>query len=315
MRRGILIFLTFLGMLAACGDDDPAPGGGGNVTPGEDGGPPTPGEDGQAAGDGAPPPPPSKVNVTDEKIDVDGVLRTYVLAVPKTYDAAKKYPLVLVFHGDGGDGPGMRGYHKFDSASGDDAIVAYPTGRNATWETNGPSADNPDHVFMQKLIPALKAKYSVSKVFGVGWSKGGFFITHALCRQPDMFEAAVLHAAGVPYDETTLNGTWPSSGGLQKCDGQTSRAAASMPVMITHGTLDSNAGGGVDFEGGDYLRSWYAYFNECADTRTKIAPAPCESHDSCKSGKPVVWCPIEGNGHGIWDQGVTAGWGFLKSLL
>src|SRR5688572_15778857 len=143
MRKSILFVLGIgISIVAAC-KDDPPPGGGNNVAPGQDGGgevTPEPGEDGSTSGD-ANKTPPSKVNVTDEKIDVDGTQRAYVLAVPKTYDAAKKYPLVFVFHGDGGDGPGMRAYHKLDTASGDDAIVAYPTGRNATWETYGPSAD------------------------------------------------------------------------------------------------------------------------------------------------------------------------------
>ena len=36
--------------------------------------------------------PPSKVNTTTETVDVDGSARQYVLLVPKTYSASKKYP-------------------------------------------------------------------------------------------------------------------------------------------------------------------------------------------------------------------------------
>ncbi len=313
MRKSILFFVLGISIIVACTDDEQTPGGDNNATPGEDAGTEQPGEDGStSSGDETgSKEPPSKVNVTDEKIDVDGTERTYTLAVPKTYDAAKKYPLVLVFHGDGGDGPGMRAYHKLDAVSGDDAIVGYPSGRNATWETYGPSSNNPDHRFVETLIGAMKAKYSISKVFAVGWSKGGFFITHNQCRQPDIFDGAVIHAGGVPYDESTLNGTWPGGGGYQKCDGQTSRTQASMPVMVTHGTAD----GAVPNDGGDWLRQWYAFLNQCADSRTASTPAPCESHDNCTTGKAVVWCSIEGAGHGIWDQGAAAGWSFLKTLL
>src|SRR5688500_18537528 len=78
------------------------------------------------AGPPPPPPPPQKVDVTNETVTAMGFTRDYVLAVPKSYSAAKSYPLVLVFHGDGGDGPSMRSYVKFDDATGEDAVVAYP---------------------------------------------------------------------------------------------------------------------------------------------------------------------------------------------
>jgi len=320
MRKSILFFSIAIAIFVAC-KDDPAPGGTNNVTPGEDGGTEEPGEDGSTSSGGdANKTPPSKVNITKETLDVDGTQRSYVLAVPKTYDAAKKYPIVLVFHGDGGNGPSMAGIdgyggvYPLHKVSGDDGIIVYPSGQNQVWETYGPSSSNPDHQFVVKLIAAMKAKYSVSKVFAAGWSKGGFFITHNQCRQPDIFEGAVIHAGGVPYDDTTLSGEWPGSGGYQKCDGQTSRTQASMPVMVTHGSAD----GAVPYDGGEWLRDWYTFLNQCDSGRVAATglPSPCETQNNCKTGKPVVWCGIQGNGHGIWmPEGLDGGWAFLKSLL
>ena len=44
---------------------------------------------------------PSKVTATDETVTELGMPRAYQLAVPKTYDAARKYPLIIALHGDG----------------------------------------------------------------------------------------------------------------------------------------------------------------------------------------------------------------------
>src|SRR4051812_31501721 len=43
---------------------------------------------------------PSKVVVTMETVEVAGDTRDYVLSVPKTYNASKKYPLIVALHGD-----------------------------------------------------------------------------------------------------------------------------------------------------------------------------------------------------------------------
>ena len=52
---------------------------------------------------------PSKVNLTDETVSVMGQTRKYLLAVPKTYDPARKYPLVIALPGDAEDGNYLRG--------------------------------------------------------------------------------------------------------------------------------------------------------------------------------------------------------------
>lgn len=244
-------------------------------------------------------PPGPQVDVTNETF----MGRTVTLAVPKTYDAQTTYPLVLVFHGDGGDGPGMRAYHTFDEVTGSEAIVAYPSGTGQTWDLYTPWASNAEAQFVEALIASYKGRFTIGDVFGVGWSNGGFFVNQIACRRPAMFRAIVSHAGGAPYEQSDPAATtWPN--GYVRCDGQSAGVAA----MITHGTAD----GAVGFDSGDFNRMYWAYVNGCGDTTRSIAPAPCVEYDGCPADKPVVFCPIQGQGHGIWDGARQAAWSFLK---
>ena len=44
--------------------------------------------------------------------------RAYVLAVPRKLDPSRSYPIVIVMHGDGGDGPTMQRAVPLESISG-----------------------------------------------------------------------------------------------------------------------------------------------------------------------------------------------------
>lgn len=227
----------------------------------------------------------------------------YTIAVPKDYAATKTYPLILVIHGDGGDGAGMRTYHPLDQATGSDAIVVYPTGNAHTWDQGTAFDSNPDQQYVVALIAAMKAKYSIGKVFGVGWSAGGFIVNILACRKAGIFDAIVSHAGGAPYTEPQD----PTYGYV--CPGN-----PKYPALVTHGAND----GTVDPAGGDYDAQFWAKYNGCdADpgNRTDVAPSPCKAHASCPAGKPVTFCLIPGNGHGVWSQAIPTEWAFLKALL
>jgi polyhydroxybutyrate depolymerase len=226
----------------------------------------------------------------------------YVVAVPKSYAAAKKYPLILVVHGDGGDGAGMRSYHPLDGETGSDAIVVYPSGANSTWDQGTAFDQNPDQQYIEALVNAMKAKYSIDRVFAVGWSAGGFIVNIVACRRAGIFNAIVSHAGGQPYTEPQ------DANGYNICAGD-----PTYPALITHGAND----GTVDPSSGDYDAQFWAHANGCdpePNTRTDVAPAPCKTHAGCPAGKPVTFCLIPGNGHGVWSQAITTEWAFLKAL-
>lgn len=297
MRRRFTLPILLAVVFAACSSDPPAGTGPGPSSGGTSGG----SEDGGGAQG-------PKVDVTDETLDVGGTQRTYVLAVPKSHDVERAYPLVLVFHGDGGDGPGMRRVHPIDSFSGDTAVVAYPTGLGQTWNLYEPSATNPDIAFVEALVDAIDAKVKIDRthVFGVGYSSGGYFINQVSCRKNGFFRGIVVHAGGAPNEpEDPEAGVWPS--GYVKCKDQLPAPEGGVATMAVHGENDAP-------EGGEFVAIYWAALNGCKEERTPTTPSPCVKFEGCPADKPVVWCLIPGMGHTIWQEGTKAGWDFIKGI-
>lgn len=252
-------------------------------------------------------PKPSLVDVTMANIDGFGARADYAIAVPKTYVATRSYPLVLVIHGDGGNGVGMRGYHPLDDETGDDAIVVYPSGKSNTWDLSTLFAQNEDQKYVEALIAAVKTKYTIdsAKVFGVGWSSGGFLLSQLTCRRSNIFNAIVIHNGGAPFE--LPENEQKDSNGYLLCPNATKVA-----TLVTHGDQD----GTVQPSSGDFAAQHWAHANGCnADTNQRVdaTPAPCKSHASCPTGKPVTFCLVPGN-HGVWSQAVPVEWAFLKAL-
>ncbi len=239
--------------------------------------------------------PPSPVTITNETLTVAGQARNYLLAVPKTYDAAKTYPLVVVFHGQPGNGVGMHEYYPFEKASGDEAILAYPDGIGSQWNLFDPPAGNTDMRFVSDLVAALKAKYSVDRVFADGWSNGAFFLNQIGCRL-GLWTAMSSIAGGAPYDDPD---------GTTRCTPQ-----GPIPVIVIHGKQD----GTVPFGGGEDTVYFWRTENGCADTSTASSPAPCIAYAGCQAGKPVHFCAIDNQNHGIWTESAKAAWAFFKSI-
>ncbi len=228
---------------------------------------------------------------------VNGAARTYLLALPKTYDATKSYPLVVVLHGQPGTGASMHQYYPFEAASGDEAILAYPDGTNQEWDLFDAPADNADMKFIEALVPALIAKYKIDdkRVFGDGWSNGAFMLNQIACRL-GLFRAISSHAGGAPYDDPD---------GTKRCV-----PVGKMPAIVFHGTADAV----VDFGGAEDQVSFWAAKNGCGNTRSATTPAPCVQVDGCPAADPVHLCAIEGGNHGIWSEGSKTAWAFFKSL-
>jgi polyhydroxybutyrate depolymerase len=293
---GLASMVAVVGVLA-CGDDasSPAPlsADGGTVT--EDGA--VVDEDGAVVVEpDASGPKPSKVNATNETVDVGGNTRAYVLTVPKSYDAARKYPLIVAMHGDGQDATSFRAFLPLDDLTGDDAIVAYtdphPRPDNNVEQDLFTAYDqNIDQRLVEATIDAVKAKYSVdaAKIWGFGYSKGGFMLNQIACRKPGLLKAMTVHASGAPQDA--------------QCPGVTG-----LPVLATEGSQDTGIGG-------EYDSQYWAQINGCGGQRTASTPPGCETYDGCPAGKPVTYCRAAGVSHyPIWDQAAAVSWAWLKAL-
>jgi len=244
--------------------------------------------------------PPARLRLVSRSVAVGPAARHYLLAVPAHMDASRSYPLVLYFHGDGGDGEGMQRSAPFEVASGDAAIVAYPDGTNHTWDLETTS-DNHDVAFAEALVADVAKDFTIERrqVFAYGYSSGGFFANVLACQRSSLLRAIASNAGGAPYHQAE---TWPN--GFPKC-------AAEGPVaaLALHGTDDN----GVTLDSGRFTAEYWAYIDGCTMTEMETTSYPeCRAYRGCKAGKDVAFCKVPGLGHWVWDRAPEVSWGFFQ---
>lgn len=317
-----------LGSLFACGDDpaeesgaasssgssgpgssgSSGPGSSGSSGPGSSGSSSGGGADGGrdgAGGDGAigeecGVAAPGLGFVGAQTIDVGGTSRGYQLFLPPGYDQRLRYPVILVFHGDGGSGAGVRGSFDIEGASGGGAIIAYPNGQGGTWQIDNYAALMKDVAFVDALATELTASYcGDGRVFLAGFSKGAYFVNQAACRTSVTLTGIASHSGGGPY------GTRASEYDMA---GKTVCPSPPVAAMQLHGNPDSN----VPLSEGASSRDYWRAANACAAATTATAPAPCVAYNAC--ARAEVWCAIPGIGHSVWSSAPTAIWDFFRGL-
>lgn len=233
-------------------------------------------------------------------IEAAGKQRKYLIIEPARLDPTKRYPLVLVFHGDGGSMVTFHQGYPFERASGDEAIVVYPDGLGFTWDLET-KVDNKDVVFVETLIEELLVRYPVAraKIFATGYSSGGFLSNVIACQRPGLLRAIASNAGGAPYRQAQ---TWPN--GYAKCPGQEPIA-----MLALHGESDH----GVTLDSGRFSAEYWAYVNGCkTDEMETSGYEECHVYRGCPAGKAVGFCPIPGLGHWVWDHAAEATWTFFK---
>ncbi len=287
----------------ADGGSSSLPVGDGGTDPGKAGDGAAPGPDGSGETEAGPTPP--AVTVTNETMEFGGSTRTYILAKPVPYDPGKSYPLVLSFHGSPGLAENMAKYLPFDAVSKNEAVIVYPQSKFDSWDLYTVTQNNADMGFINALpqeIKNTKANVDLSHVYAFGFSGGGFFITQFTCRFGGVFKAISVNAGGGP-DEPNMNyGKY--SNGCFKCPG------GPVAALVTHGDNDT----AVEPGSGEFTHACYATFNGCGDTRSPVAPSPCEQYDGCPTSAPVKWCLIPGLPHAVWPSALDESWKFFKSI-
>ncbi|MDB4944664.1 MAG: Esterase lipoprotein LpqC [Labilithrix sp.] len=285
--------LAVVAALSACSDDtsggtpNPTPDGAvadGNTVTGDGA---VVDQDGQVVD--ATPPKTSLVNVTNVQLTVLGDTRDYVLSVPKTYSASRSYPLIIVLHGDGDNATSFQVTLGLDEVAGNDAIMAYP---DQVFDLATDYDANGDQQLVAATIADVSGKYKIDagKIWGFGYSKGGFMLNQLMCRKPGLFKAVAAHATGAP--EPLCNGT------------------PGIPIMETMGDQDTMIGA-------DFAANFWASNNGCAMTKTPgyaADPASCSSYDNCPAGKQVIYCLAPGVSHApLWSDAVKASWAFFRA--
>ncbi|MFT5523323.1 MAG: putative peptidase [Pirellulaceae bacterium] len=162
----------------------------------------------------------------------------YRLLKPKNYDATKKYPLVIFFHGAGERGTDNFNQlvHGMSDFASDEVMQSHPCfviapqcPAGQMWVDVPWSLDS--HTMPKKATPAMRstielldqtaAKYSIDtqRIYVTGLSMGGFGTWDAIQRYPKKFAAAI-----------------PVCGGGDTAEAKTIK---SVPVWAFHGDKDN----------------------------------------------------------------------------
>jgi len=241
-------------------------------------------------------------------LTVGDIKRDYLVHIPAKYDRQKPTPVVLAFHGGGGNANNMVAYSGLNRKS-DDAgfIVVYPSGTGRlekilTFNGGnccGHAMNNKidDVEFTRKLLDDLakSANIDQKRVFATGMSNGGI-MSYLLASELSDRIAAIAPVGG-PMGTATCRPKRPVS------------------VIHFHGTDDEHApfkGGkgkglsGTDFYSVDYSIQAWVKANGCGadpvitklpDTIKDGTRIIRKTYSSAKDGAEVVLIEIEGGGH------------------
>jgi len=247
----------------------------------------------------------------EEVIELAGQRRKVIVHVPKGYDPRNATPLVLAFHGGGGDAAFMADDQKYGLVSKSEQagfIAVFPNGysklpggRFATWNAGACCGDARDKrvddvAFTQALVAWAAQRYNVDRrrVYATGMSNGGMLAHRLACELPQVF-AAVASVAGTD---------------------NTAECQPSTPVAVLHihardddhVLFNGGAGPGVfrdeskvtDFTAVPVTVSRWVARNQCSATpqRTlQTAGAYCDTYSGCRDGREVQLCVTDTGGH------------------
>jgi polyhydroxybutyrate depolymerase len=247
------------------------------------------------------------------QVESDGLTRSYYLHVPPG-PGAEPAPLVLVFHGGGGNGPGTERLTRFSAlADRERFLVAYPEGIGRNWNDGreiSRSQAHREHVddvgFVTVMLEAIARAHAVDprRVYATGISNGGIF-SHYLASHLASRIAAIA----------------PVVGGIADPPDPWFRPERPVSVLILQGTADPLVpyhGGPIAFGRGriidteDAARRWAGANGASTEPVRAPLPAAGPAPDRCggtravyaggRDGTEVVLVRLEGGGH-TWPGG------------
>lgn len=204
------------------------------------------------------------------------VVRHALVHVPPEYDASTPTPLVLVFHGGGGDKEEMRVFTEFDRAADSlGFIVVYPDG-DPDWFADGAA----DRAFARDLIDRIGDRLWIDtdRVYATGFSNGGVFTMVLGCTESRHFAAIA-----------------PVAATMSEAVGAGCRPYRKVPTLLMLGAvdplipLDGDSARGL-LSGDATIRVW-AEINGCGDGLER-GTVP----DTVDDGRVVRWERFRGCG-------------------
>lgn len=244
-----------------------------------------------------------------------GLERAFTVHVPRSYLGDHPVPLVLAFHGGGGNMQVMArnslyGLTAQSEASGwivvfPNGYSRFPGGRLATWNAGlccGAARDKgiDDVGFVREVVAEVQQRLAIDtqRIFATGMSNGGMMSYRLACEASDLFRAV---AAVAGTDGTSV------------C-----QPGRPVPVFHIHARDDDH----VMFNGGSGSASVshahfvsvpatidkWARLNRCSGPAKPVLERPgvrCEVRSGCQDGAHVRVCVTETGGHS-WPGGRKA---------
>jgi polyhydroxybutyrate depolymerase len=247
-----------------------------------------------------------------QSVLVDGMMRSYLLHVPATYDGSKPAPLVVDFHGVGETGASQRESSPYpDALDPEGVVMAFPNGlrgpAGTAWNVGPCCVEDVDDVaFTRALVAHVRglACIDTKRTYAVGVLTGGGMTHYLGCHAADLF-AAVSPAAFDLLEENVDDCT----------------PARPITVISFRGNADSR----VPYEGGPSslvpgmpitflgaqatLEAWAA-INRCPGSASPADANGCEAYSGCDDSAEVILCTEEGGPIEPGDP--TIAWPVLK---
>jgi len=179
-------------------------------------------------------------STSTQKINHDGLERQYLIYIPNSYNGQSKLPLMINFHGFGGEVNDHLAYTDMRSlADSENFILIYPQGSElggySHWNAALNGGDNKSTVddlgFVEALINLHSDIVNLKRVNAVGYSNGGMMSYALAC-----YKSNLIAAIG------------SVSGSMLQTDCTPSH---SIPLIKLHGTSDSV----ISYDGNSYYSS------------------------------------------------------------
>lgn len=233
-----------------------------------------------------------------------GMTRTYLLVRPDDDALAElsDLPLVIGFHGDGGNGAAEHAGFPFEDHFAGGVIAAYPDAPGGTFPYYEDAGRTREATLVTDLIAALSADLPIDtgRVFLTGFSGGATLINALGCRLGDGVIRGMGVHSGTLYPVDPPDFGYTGEGGVD---------CALPDTIFAWGTADATD---VGFAQGENVRDNYLRTAGCDDTEAPWSVSPCVTYGGCDES--VVWCPIAGMGHAVWDGATAAFTAYFQTL-
>ncbi len=242
-------------------------------------------------------------------LQVGGVERAYLLHVPQGYTGTSPVPLVLDFHGLGGDGAGQKALSGFAALSDQEQfVIAWPNGIDNAWNI-GPcctrSRDVDDLGFAKAIVSEVEdlGCIDAKRVYTTGFSMGGGMSHFLACNAADIFAAATPSAFDLLAEEPCQP--------VRPISVLAFRGTEDPLVMFAGGI--SNPPNGccppITFLGAVGSFNRWGSIDSCSGDPTTTGDTMIFTQ--CMGGVQVGLVTISGGGHAPGPA--TTAWNFLKS--